>query len=470
VTDTASAIAPRRYSVEEHKIPPELISSDAVEICSRLRNAGFEAYLVGGCVRDLLLGREPKDFDVSTDARPEQIKDLFRRSRIVGRRFQIVHVRCGPEIIEVTTFRGHHNHEPDNPEEEFDDVFDDDSKRTGASGILLRDNVFGTLEQDALRRDFTVNALYYDPTNQTVLDYCNGVEDLEQRLLRVIGDPDQRYQEDPVRMLRAVRFAAKLKLELHREAAAAIGRQRHMLHQVAAARLFDEVLKLLLAGYGAPTFDLLVEHDLLEFLAPDVADSLSSDASERDFIVRALGNSDRRIAEDKPVTPAFLFASLLWPALVRRQHEVAEQDELPIGAALQVAIPEIIAEQTMCTTIPKRFSMPMREIWEMQHRLVARRQPKKLASHPRFRAAYDFILLRELSGENLNGAGEWWTRYQEENPLQAIEHGSRRDGRDDRDGNNRDSAKNSGRDSGEKRDRPRRRRRRRPKTSNVNTA
>ena len=418
--DRASLVRVSPVAATEHNIAFALISADALNICQRLQEAGFQAYLVGGCVRDLLLGREPKDFDISTDAHPHEIRELFRRSRIVGRRFQIVHVRSGREIIEVTTFRGHHEHEPDTEEDDFPLEADRDSKQYADTGMLLRDNVFGTLEEDALRRDFTVNALYYDPSSQVLLNFHDGLQDLQRQLLRVIGTPDQRYQEDPVRMLRAARFAAKLGFHLDEEAEAAIGRQRHLLHQVAAARLFDEVLKLLLGGYGARTFDLLVKYELLEFLAPDVAESLDIDPTEREFIVQALANSDQRIADDKPVTPAFLYASLLWPALVRRQEEIADQERIPLNGALRTAIPEIIADQAMCTTIPKRFSAPMREIWELQPKLVGRRQPGRTAAHPRFRAAYDFVLLREQVGEDLDGAGAWWTRYQEEHPISSV--------------------------------------------------
>lgn len=420
---TAAAQAPttgcRRYGPGEHAIAPGLISPEGLAVYRGLREAGYDAYLVGGCVRDLLLGHEPKDFDVSTNARPDEIRSLFRRSRIVGRRFQIVHVRSGREVIEVSTFRGHHGADFDRD----GDTETETQRETGTapagtrtvceqSGIVLRDNVFGSIEEDALRRDFTVNALYYDPDAGVVLDFSTGVADLRERQLRVIGDPQTRYQEDPVRMLRAVRFAAKLDFGIESEAEAAIAHCRHLLGRVAPARMFDEVLKLLLTGQGEETFARLDHADLFSALFPETAAALIDEPEERSFLIHGLRNSDRRIAENKPVTPAFLFAVLLWPAVTRRQHLIARAEKLPAFAALHEAVQDVVGAQMQQTTIPRRFATPMREIWEMQHRLIARRQPQRVASHPRFRAAYDFILIREEAGETLDGAGEWWTRFQ----------------------------------------------------------
>jgi poly(A) polymerase len=417
--DASAQSAPhcRRYGPGEHHIAPQGISPEALWVQRELRDAGFEAYLVGGCVRDLLLGYEPKDFDVSTSACPEAIRGIFRRSRIVGRRFQIVHVRSGREVIEVSTFRGHHS--PD-----FESDGEEQPSGTSAayaeSGMLLRDNVFGTVEEDALRRDFTVNGLYYDPESNCVLDFSTGVADLEARLLRVIGDPVTRFQEDPVRMLRAARFAAKLDFTIDDGALAGIARCRKLLAQIPAARMFDEVLKLLLGGQGEATFAALDHLGLFEPIFPQTARALAESPEERALIVHALRNGDERIAQGKPVTPAFLFAALLWPALERRLRELEESAQLPVLAAMHEAIPELVAEQCRSTTIPRRFSTPMREIWELHQRLIGRRSPQKLATHPRFRAAYDFVLLREQSGESLNGAGEWWTRFQSGEPLPAA--------------------------------------------------
>lgn len=415
----------RRYAANAHNIAPGSISSEALQVVRDLRDAGYEAYLVGGCVRDLLLGHEPKDFDVSTNALPAQVHALFRRSRIVGRRFQIVHVRSGREVIEVSTFRGHHS--PDFDEDGEDERADAGSAVRAESGMLLRDNVFGTMEEDALRRDFSVNGLYYDPDNHCVLDFCTGVEDLQTRVLRVIGDPVKRYQEDPVRMLRAVRFAAKLGFSIEETALGAIIECRNLLVQIPAARMFDEVLKLLLGGRGEETFVLLDRYGLFAPLFPDTAAALKRVPEERSLILHALRNSDERIAIGKPVTPAFLYAAMLWPALRHRLQTLLEREQMPILTALHEAIPEVIARQVRSITIPRRFATPMREIWELQQRLITRRQPQKLAAHPRFRAAYDFVLLREQSGESLQDAGAWWTRFQtgEEMPA-APERSPRR--------------------------------------------
>lgn len=418
MNDAADSIYPdqtldipcRRYGPGEHHIAPRSIPTEALWVYRELREAGFEAYLVGGCVRDLLLGYEPKDFDVSTNATPEEIRDIFRRSRIVGRRFQIVHVRSGREVIEVSTFRGHHS--PDFEPEGEDEQPPEGSAAYAESGMLLRDNVFGNVEEDALRRDFSVNGLYYDPDANCVLDFSTGVADLEARLLRVIGDPVKRFQEDPVRMLRAARFAAKLDFTIEETALAAIAKCRKLLGQIPAARMFDEVLKLLLGGQGEATFAVMDELGLFEPIFPQTAKALRESPEERSLIVHALRNSDERIAAGKPVTPAFLYAALLWPALERRLRVLAKAGQLSPLAAMHEAIPDVVAEQCRSTTIPRRFSTPMREIWELQQRLLTRRSPQKLAEHPRFRAAYDFILLREQSGESLDGAGEWWTRFQ----------------------------------------------------------
>lgn len=413
---TAEQAHCRRYGPGEHHIALQSIPPEPLWVQRELRDAGFEAYLVGGCVRDLLLGYEPKDFDVSTSARPEAIRDIFRRSRIVGRRFQIVHVRSGREVIEVSTFRGHHGADF---ESDAEDQPSGASSAYAESGMLLRDNVFGTVEEDALRRDFTVNGLYYDPEANCVLDFSSGVADLEARLLRVIGDPVTRFQEDPVRMLRAARFAAKLDFVIEDTALKAIAKCRKLLSQIPAARMFDEVLKLLLSGQGEATFAALDHLGLFEFIFPRTASALAESPEERNLVVHALRNSDERIAQGKPVTPAFLYAAMLWPALEKSVRELQEGAQLPALAAMHEAVPELVAEQCRSTTIPRRFSTPMREIWELHQRLIARRSPQKLAAHPRFRAAYDFILLREQSGESLDGAGEWWTRFQSGEPLPA---------------------------------------------------
>ncbi|MGL6159532.1 polynucleotide adenylyltransferase PcnB [Microbulbifer sp.] len=385
----------------DHNLSRRNISRAALTVMKRLQEAGFRAYIVGGGVRDLLLNGHPKDFDVATDATPEEAKALFRGSRIVGRRFRILHARIGREVIEVTTFRGHHSegeaHEAQQSEH----------------GMLLRDNVYGDLESDAIRRDFTINALYYTTDGFEIHDYTGGMRDIEQRLIRIIGDPVTRYKEDPVRMLRAVRFAAKLDFTIERQTAAPLGELAPLLHNIAPARLFDEVLKLLMSGYGESTFELLHEYGLWQHLFPDNAAQLD-DPSALALTRKALRNTDARIRDDKRVTPAFLYAALLWPAVQAEQRQLTEKGTPPVPALAQAA-QQVIGNQMAHTAIPKRFSIPMREIWDMQLRLPRRtgNRAQHLSEHPRFRAAYDFLLLREESGEIQPGLGQWWTEFQE---------------------------------------------------------
>ena len=394
----------REIPRDQHNVSRSVISEPAKKVLSRLNNAGYEAYLVGGGVRDILLGGRPKDFDIATSATPEEVHNLFRNSRLIGRRFRIVHVLFGREVIEVTTFRG-------NASDADDD--EDDNRRTSEHGLLLRDNVYGTMEEDALRRDFTVNALYYCIRDFTVVDFANGMDDLNKRQMRLIGDPETRYREDPVRMLRAIRFAAKLGFTIESETEAPIRTLAPLLTHIPPARLFEEVLKLFSAGYGEATYDLLREYNLLAPLFPETVAAL--DAGESDELIRrALQNTDRRIAIGKSVTPYFLFAAMLWPALQAEWRKRQDNGE-PVQPALHQAIGKVIGQQIQATSIPKRFSGPMKEIWELQMRLP-RRQGKRAfvtLSHPRFRAAYDFLLVREDAGEIEPGLGQWWTEFQE---------------------------------------------------------
>lgn len=402
---------PRTYQRQEiprdqHNVSRSAISEPAKKVLSRLNNAGYEAYLVGGGVRDILLGGKPKDFDIATNATPEEVHDLFRNSRLIGRRFRIVHVLFGREVIEVTTFRG-------NAAEAEEDSDEDDDRRTSEHGLLLRDNVYGNQEEDALRRDFTVNALYYCIRDFTVVDFANGIEDLNNRQMRLIGDPETRYREDPVRMLRAVRFAAKLGFDIEPETEAPIRQLAPLLTHIPPARLFEEVLKLFSAGYGEATYNLLSEYNLLAPLFPETVQAINNGQSD-ELVRKALRNTDARIAQGKSVTPYFLFAAMLWPALQAEWRKRQDNGE-PIQPALHQAIAKIIGRQVQATSIPKRFSGPMKEIWELQMRLP-RRQGKRAfvtMSHPRFRAAYDFLLVREESGEIEPGLGEWWTEFQE---------------------------------------------------------
>ncbi len=400
----APLIIPR----DEHEISRKFISDGALKVIARLRAAGFQGYLVGGGVRDLLLGMHPKDFDVATDAKPEQIRELFRNSRIIGRRFKIVHVRFGPEIIEVTTFRGAHS-----AAEDDDEQADVPGSMRSESGMLLRDNVYGTLEEDAIRRDFTVNALYYTTENFAVYDYTGGLQDLRNKSIRIIGDAETRYREDPVRMLRAVRFAAKLDFSIERNTAEPITRLAPLLRDIPAARMFDEILKLLMAGHGLATYRLLCEYGLFEILFPATAAAIAIGLPCSDELIdAALLNTDRRIADGKPVTPAFIYAALLWPALQQEMSSLTAQG-ITEQPALQQAIQTTLDRQLRHTSIPRRFSQPMREIWELQWRLPRRdsRRIQNLLEHPRLRAGYDFLLLREQVGEATSDVGQWWTEF-----------------------------------------------------------
>lgn len=400
--------SPQVIGPNQHPLRRQQISRCALEVVERLQRAGYQAYLVGGCVRDLLIGITPKDFDVATNATPEQVRAEFRNARIIGRRFKLVHVQFGRELIEVATFRAHHPEENDEQEE-------NPLAARNESGRIVRDNLYGSLEDDAQRRDFTINALYFDPVSERILDHANGLHDIRNRLIRLIGDPEQRYQEDPVRMLRAVRFAAKLDFDIERHSAAPIRALAHLLNDIPSARLFDEALKLLLGGYAEYTFGLLCDYDLVAPLFPLSADALDDVPDYAEALFRqALFNTDERLRVGKPVTPAFLFAALLWPALAPRAARL-QQEGVPPLEAVQEAAHEVVSIQCRHTAIPKRFTLPLREIWDLQERLP-RRQGKRadtLLEHPRFRAAYDFLLLREHAGEETGGLGEWWTRYQD---------------------------------------------------------
>ncbi len=388
----------------EHSISRADISGGALKVLYTLKKAGFEAYLVGGGVRDLLLGREPKDFDVVTDAEPEQIKRLFRSARLIGRRFRLAHVRFGREIIEVATFRG----AVDAP---------DDEDRVSVNGRIVRDNVYGTtVEEDVWRRDFSVNCLYYDIRDFSVLDLTGGMADLEAGILRIIGDPVQRYREDPVRMLRAARFAAKLGFRLGDETAAAIPECAPMLAEIPPARLYEEVLKLFLGGAAVQSFEHLNHFDLFKYLFIESAERFAEDPLNpaAQLVLQAMANTDKRIQEDKPVTPAFLFAALLWPA-VQNDAKAHEDRGLTTIQAMDAAGMDVLARQVSHVSLPRRFSLAAREIWSLQSRLEQRRGKRaiQLLGRPRFRAAYDFLLLRAGAGEEVAEMADWWTKFQE---------------------------------------------------------
>jgi poly(A) polymerase len=387
----------------EHCISRASISEHALKVLYRLKDAGFEAYMVGGGVRDLLLGREPKDFDVATSARPEDVRRLFRNCRLIGRRFRLAHVHFGREIVEVATFRALLDGE-------------DNGEILLKEGRIIRDNVYGTIEQDVWRRDFTVNALYYDIRDFSVLDYTGGIADLKAGVLRPIGDPCIRYREDPVRMLRAVRFAAKLGFKIDPQAEAPLVELGNLLAGTPPARLFDEVLKMLHAGYAHEAFELLRHYGLLSYLFPMTEAALSKEEGgfPLTFVAKALENTDARINDGKPVTPAFLFAVLLWEPIRQRVQALVARG---MGGfeALQLASQEVITQQVRYTSLPKRFRVPMREIWLLQPRFRERqgKRPLRLLTHPRFRAAYDFLCLRSAAGEELQDVCQWWTDVQQ---------------------------------------------------------
>ena len=374
----------------------------------RLNNSGYQAYLVGGCVRDILLGKKPKDFDVTTDATPEQIKDLFRNCRLIGRRFRLAHIVFGREIIEVATFRGHHQN--------TDDGSSKVSKQSD-HGQLLRDNVFGSIEEDAQRRDFTINAMYYNIADYSISDFAGGMQAIKDKQLALIGDPETRYREDPVRMLRAIRFAVKLDMGISQESAAPIKSMAPLMANIPPARLFEEVLKLLLSGQGLATYKLLSEYHLFEPLFPQLAPLLTQvEGRESKFVELVLTNTDNRINTGQRVTPAFIFAAFMWYPLEERCQQLMAEGGLNHFDAFNMALNDVMHRQIQRIMIPKRFSVPIRDIWQLQNRLPKRygRRAYQMLEHPKFRAAYDFLLMRgRIEGGKLLELADWWTEFQE---------------------------------------------------------
>lgn len=388
---------PALIPVHQHGVHREQLSSAARRVCDGLQDAGFKAYVVGGAVRDLLLGRVPKDYDVATNATPEQVRAAFRRARIIGRRFRIVHVMMGQETIEVTTFRAMH----------------DEKTATDEHGRVLSDNDFGSQAEDAARRDFTVNALYYDPSTETIHDYHHGVGDLKQKTLRMIGDPAGRYREDPVRMLRAVRLAAKLGLIIDPAARKPIREMAGLLENVPAARLFDEMLKLLTSGYSVRCLKQLREEGLHHGLLP-LLDVILDDVQGERFTMLALGNTDQRVQAGKSISPGFLFATLLWNQVLVTWARRKEAGESAIPA-LYEAMDEVLDGQAEKLAITRRIAGDIKEIWALQPRFESRsgKRPFALLEQPRFRAGYDFLLLRIAAGEADQELGDWWRDFQE---------------------------------------------------------
>jgi len=391
---------PKVIPFAQHGVARESISACARRVTEALHEQGYAAFVVGGAIRDLMLGKRPKDFDVATDAHPEQVRAAFRRSRIIGRRFRLVHCMCGHETVEVATYRRAH------------DAVAEGSAQTDEHGRLLRDNVYGTQPDDAARRDFTINALFYNPATQEIIDYHNGVADLRKKRLRIIGDPETRFREDPVRMLRAVRFAASNGLEIDEKTLAPIRPMAELLHNVPAARLFDEMLKLLLSGHATQSVTRLRREGLHHGLLPMLDVILEQPLGER-FVMLALNSTDVRILEDKPISPAFLFAALLWHEVLAAWKKLRDQGAHPMPA-LFTAMDQVLDTQTEKLAIPRRLTADMKELWALQWRLDQRsgRKPFRVLEHPRFRAAYDFLQMRCDSGELDAEIGDWWRRFQ----------------------------------------------------------
>ena len=416
-SETGHFAEPKRMDESEHGISVDLVDAGALSVVQGLRDAGFDALLVGGCVRDMLLGIAPKDFDVATNATPEEVRGVFRRSRLVGRRFRIAHVRFGRETIEVSTFRRQvdiddddivHNHSRR-------DLHDRDSARS-VEGMILRDNVYGDVHEDAFRRDFTINALYYDPIDKTLVDYVGGLADLRARRLTLIGDPNVRFREDPVRILRAIRFVTTLGFTLEPATDAAIPGAAYMISAVAPARLFDELCKLLLQGHATGAWELLLRYELADTLFPDHNTSTRS----LDLIRNAMEGTDSRVGENKPVTPGFLVAVLLWDSY--RERLAQHSDAMPLVEARESASAEVLRDQNEIVAVPRRFAQFIREVWLLQPRLEIPpgKGIDKLVEHPRFRAAYDFLLLRAGVGEVEQELADWWTNYQTADDDQRI--------------------------------------------------
>ena len=398
---------------DAHTISRKQISENALKVLYRLNKSGFKAYLVGGGVRDLLLGIEPKDFDVVTNATPEEIKKLFRNCRVVGRRFRLAHIVFGRDVIEVATFRGHHGES------------NEKVSKANAEGRLLRDNVYGEIDEDAERRDFTVNALYYDISDYSIRSYGGGMTDLKAGTLRLIGDPETRYREDPVRMLRAVRFATKLNMGIETVTAAPIKQLAPLLKDIPAARMYEEVLKLFFAGKALANFELMQEYKPFAPLFPQVAALLKDDpkGTTMKMVQAIMKSTDQRVNEDKPVTPSFFYAALLWYPLRQRAEDIAVESGLTLYDAFFAAMGDVMEQQCQTISIPRRFSTPAKDIWQLQLRFDRSQGTRafKLMEHPKFRAAYDLLLLRgEVEAGNVAKSAAWWQQFVEADETERL--------------------------------------------------
>ena len=392
------------------KIPKTLKESKfsplAIEVIKKLKQSGFQGYLVGGCVRDSLAGIKAKDFDVSTNATPEEVRKIFRSSRIIGKRFRLVHVFSRSELIEVSTFRANA------------------SKKDNSSGVIkdsegkiLRDNVWGTLEEDCIRRDFSINALYFDPIENNLCDFHSGLQHIQKKILVSIGDPLVRFEEDPVRSLRAIRFSSKLDFKISSDVKEAIYQKGHLLGNISNARMFDEFCKIFLTKKAFNNFNKLNSFGVLKYLIN------TDDYVENSFGLRfqhaALVNTDNRLKASKSVTPGFLIAALLWPRLIDISKEKGSLNLRKFFRSMD----RIIREQQVLTAVPRKFHGYIKDIWSLQLKLETRlgHQPYKILNHPRFRAAYDFLLLREEAARDSQGIGDWWTQFQKVNRPSKIE-------------------------------------------------
>lgn len=407
---------------DQHPVSRKQMSSNALKVLYRLNSGGYKAYLVGGGVRDIILGLAPKDFDIATDATPEQIKALFRNCRLIGRRFRLAHIVFGREIIEVATFRGHHESAPKQ------DKQGKAKSKQSEDGMLLRDNIYGTIEEDAERRDFTINALYYSANDFKVYDFANGVKDVNDRIIRLIGDPETRYREDPVRMLRAIRFATKLDMTISKETKAPIYTLATLLGNIPAARMFEEFLKMFISGKAIANFTQLKEFNLFIYFFPalqQLIDDNSHPYVDR-FVELAMGNTDKRINNEQRVTPAFLIAAMLWYPMQIKITRLKSETQLTPQDAFFAALNEIMSEQQQAISIPKRFQATMKDIWILQEKLERRDGKRGFSTfaHPKFRAGYDFLLIRgEIEGGKVQALATWWTDFQnasEETRLQMV--------------------------------------------------
>ncbi|QXC57071.1 polynucleotide adenylyltransferase PcnB [Vibrio mimicus] len=401
--DLALTIIPR----QAHPISRQQISENALKVLYRLHGAGFEAFLVGGGVRDLLLGGKPKDFDVATNATPEQLRQLFRNCRLIGRRFRLAHIMFGRDIVEVATFRGHHQETSQSQ----------NIAAQSEAGMLLRDNVYGTIDEDAERRDFTINAMYYNIADYSIHDYAGGMEDLEDRLVRLIGDPETRYREDPVRMLRAVRFAVKLDFDIEEDTAEPIEHLAPMLRDIPAARLYEESLKMLQAGHGLETYHLMRQYNLFQQLFPTIAEHFTADHSSQteQMLDLVLDATDIRIEEDLRINPAFMFAAMLWYPMIKLADQLMESLSLHEFDAMTEASNRILDEVVKRIAIPRRHTTTIRDIWQLQQRLPRRsgKRAFRLLELSKFRAGFDFLEMRgEIEGGETKQLAEWWATFQ----------------------------------------------------------